>query len=119
MTSERNYSPNKFYDLTATIANGQTDSAAIDLGGLEFAGLFAPATFDGTQLKLLAAPTIDGTYLPVQDGYGTDYVLTLTAGRYVPIPDLTVTAGLRFIKLSAVTPQAGTDTAIPLALRSV
>ncbi len=119
MATERNYSPNKFYDLIATIANGQTDSGAIDLTGLELVGLFAPAGFDGTQLKFSAAPAIDGAYVTVQDGNGTDYVLTVTPNRYIPFPDLTLTSGLRFVKLSAVTTQTGGDSILPLALRSV
>ena len=119
MGSEVNYGNNKFYDLATTIAVGQTDSGAIDLSGLELAGLFIPANFTATSLSIKAAPGGNGTYLAAQDGYGSDYSLTVAAGKYVPVNNFNVIAGLRFIKITAGTAQASTDAIITLATRSL
>jgi hypothetical protein len=119
MTSEKLYQSSKIYDLTATISSGQTTSAAIDLSGVELAGLFIPSTFDGSAVGIQAASAVDGTYLTVQDGAGADFSVPVTAGKYVPISTLAVTAGLRFIKLVAGTAQSGGDTVITLALRPI
>lgn len=119
MTSERFYQSTKYYDLTATIASGQTESAAIDLHGTELMGMFIPSTFDGTTLTLQAAPALDGTYVAVQDGFGSDVSFTVAASKYIAISNLTATAGLRFIKLVAGTSQSTTDTVITLSVRSL
>ena len=119
MTSELNYTNDKFYDLTATIAVGQTESSIIDLSGLELVGLFLPAGFTATSLSLQAAPSLSGSYVAVQDGYGSSYSLSVAASRYVPIHNFNVVAGLRFIKLVAGTAQASADALITLAIRSL
>ncbi len=119
MTSERYYASSKFYDLTATIAVGQTKSAIINLNGLELVGMFIPANFDGTLLGIDAATAIDATPVTVQDGTGVDLALTVAPSRYVPLPNLAISAGIQFLRLSATTAQSGTDTVITLAVRSV
>ena len=119
MTSEANYINDKFYDLTTTIVVGQTDSAAIDLSGLELVGFFIPSNFTATSISLQVAPVNTGTYVPVQDGYGSTYSLTVAASKYVPISNFNIVAGLRFIKLTAGTAQASTDAVITLAIRSL
>ncbi len=119
MTSEINYSSDKFYDLTATIANGQTDSGVIDLSGLELVGLFIPSNFSATSLTFQAATSAGGTFVGVQDGYGSAYSLSVAASKYVPIHNFNVIAGLRFLKLTAASAQTPTDAVITLALRSL
>ncbi len=119
MTNEKFYPSNKYYDLTATIASGQTESAALDLNGLELVGFFIPSTFDGTTLSLSTAPAADGIYVAVQDGDGSDFSLTVAASKYVAVSSLGVTAGLQYVKLVAGTTQSTTDTVITLALRPV
>jgi hypothetical protein len=119
MTSETSYVNDKFYDLTTTIAVGQTDSGAIDLSGLEIVGFFVPSNFTATSISIKAAPTINGTYVTAQDGYGATYSLTVAASKYVPINNFNVVAGLRFIKLTAGASQASTDAIITLAIRSL
>ncbi len=119
MTSEKNYSNDKFYDLTTTIAVGQTDSSAIDLCGLELVGLFIPSNFTATAISIQTAPASGGTYVTAQDGYGSTYSITVSANKYVPISNYNVVAGLRFIKLIAGTAQSSTDAVITLALRSL
>lgn len=119
MTSEKNYSNDKFYDLTTTIAVGQTDSTAIDLSGLELVGFFIPSNLTATSISIQAAPSSAGTYVVAQDGSGSTYSLTVAANKYVPINNFNVVAGLRFIKLTAGTAQASTDAVITLAMRSL
>lgn len=120
MPSASQFQPVVCSDLTATIASGQTTSGAVDLGGTMLCGVFLPATFDGTTLKLQAAPTIDGTYVAVENGAGTPAEITLTASghsKYVPVKeaDFPLMRGLRFIKLVAGSSQTSTDTVITLA----
>lgn len=112
------YSPNDTYNLTATIASGQTESGEIDLGGADLCGLFIPSNFDGTTLTIKAASAPGGTFVAVQAA-GADYTLTTTASKYCPIENLAVVAGLRFIKLVAGTSQSTTDTVITIAARPV
>lgn len=119
MSSEVSYTNDKFYDLTTTIAVGQTDSAAIDLSGLELVGMFIPSNFTATAVTIKTAPSSGGTYLTAQDGYGTDYSLTVAANKYIAINNFNIVAGLRFIKITAGVAQASTDAVITLALRSL
>lgn len=119
MGSEKSYVNDKFYDLTTTIAVGQTDSGAIDLSGLELVGFFTPSNLTATSISIQTAPALSGTYVPAQDGFGTTYSVNVAASKYVPISNYNVVAGLRFIKLTAGTAQASTDAIITLALRSL
>ncbi len=116
MPSSEQYQPNDSYNKTATVANGATTSEAIDLSGTDLAGIFIPAEFDGTTLGFSASTAIDGTYVTVQDGEGSTLSITCTASRFVPIKNLALIAGLRFIKLVCGTSQTG-DTVFTLALR--
>lgn len=84
--------------FTATIANGQTKSGAVDLGGRTLQGIFTPGALTGTALTFEAAPTADGTYVPVRKEDGSAYTLTVAASRYTRV-DATLFAGLRFIKV--------------------
>jgi hypothetical protein len=119
MVSELSYGNDKFYDLSTTISVGQTDSGVIDLSGLELVGLFIPSNFTATSISIQAAPAINGTYVQAQDGYGSNYSLSVAAGKYVPINNFNIIAGLRFIKLTAGAAQASTDALITLAIRSL
>ncbi|QDV34909.1 hypothetical protein [Tautonia plasticadhaerens] len=114
MPESHQYQPNDSYNLTATIANGATESNEIDLNGTDLIGLFMPSTFDGSTVQIKAAPASGGTFVTVQSG-GVDFTLTTAASKYCPVENLPVVAGLRFIKLVTGT-QTG-DTAITLATR--
>lgn len=119
MSSELNYVNDKFYDLTTTIAVGQTDSTAIDLNGLELVGLFIPSNLTATSISLQAAQASNGTYVTVQDGYGVTYSMVVSTSKYIPISNFNVVAGLRFIKLTAAATQTSSDATITLALRAL
>lgn len=111
------YGPIVQADLTATIASGQTTSNEIDLSGCSLAGLHMPAAFTGTTLKIIASPTTGGTFQNVISA-GSDYILAVAAGKYVPIENLAIVAGLRFIKLVSGSGEAA-DRNITLAVRPV
>lgn len=106
---------------TVTIANGATQSNAIDLFGYTICGIFIPSTFDGTTLTVQVAPTAAGTYVNAQAASSASTVLTLTvaASQYVPIENLAVVKGWRHIKLTSGTSQSTTDTILTLAVDKV
>jgi hypothetical protein len=119
MVDSGQFQPNDAYNKTATIASGASTSEAIDLGGCDLCGLFIPSNFDGTTLTITASTAIDGTYVTVQDGEGTDFTITTAASKYAPIADLTFVVGLRYIKLVSGTSQSVSDTVINLAIRPI
>lgn len=114
-----NYQPNDVYTLTATVASGQTVSGAIDLMGTDLTGIFVPAEFDGTTITLQAATSLAGTYVAVQDGAGNAVTLTTTASRYVPISNLALITGLRYVKLVCGSSQTTTDSVFTIAARPI
>lgn len=105
--------------VTCTVSSGGTTSGEVDLRGCQLVGIHVPSTFDGTTITFTAASASGGTFLTVQDGYGSTFTLNTTASRYVPIPSLAVTAGIEFIKLVCGTAQSTTDTVFTLAVRPV
>ena len=111
------YTPSVQTDKVATITSGTTVSAAIDLGGTQLCGLYMPAAFTGTTIKIQTAPSLAGTYTPVQSA-GADYALTVGANKYVPVENLAILAGVRFIKLQSSASEAA-DRTITLASRPV
>jgi len=119
MPQSSQFSPSDTYDLTATIASGQTKSGVIDLSGVDPCGFFLPAEFDGTTLTFEAAASANGTFYPVYDDSGSLYTLTVDDGRAVGLRNLAPLAGFRFIKLVAGTSQSTTDTVITIAARPI
>ena len=104
-------------DLTATIASIGTTSEAIDLMGCELVGLHLPSSFTGTTIKITTAPTLGGTYQNVLSG-GSDYTLAVAQGKYVPIENLAILAGCRFIKIVSGSSEAA-ERVITLATRPI
>lgn len=84
--------------FSVTVANGQTDSDAIDLLGTTLVGAYLPASVEGTSLKFKAATAIDGTYLPVYGTDGNEVAYTVGSSHYVPL-DPAVFSGVRFLKI--------------------
>lgn len=119
MPSTTQYQPSKFFDVTTDIADAATISGAVDLGGLELVGLFIPSSFDGAAITLQTASSLSGTYVSAKDESGSDISFTAGADSYIAISNLTLTAGLRFIKLVSDTAQSGAAATITLALRQV
>jgi hypothetical protein len=105
---------------TVSVAVNGTTTDEIDLGrGQQLFGIFVPSTFDGTTITMTASPTSGGTFVTVQDGYGSTFTITTTASRYAPIPDLGITAGLRYIKLVCGSTQTTTATEFTVVTRQL
>jgi hypothetical protein len=107
------------YDQTVTVSVSTTTSGVIDLHGTTLAGIFVPAQFDGTTITIMASSSPTGTFVPVQDGTGSTMTITTAASNYVPITNLALVAGLRYIEIVTGTTQTTTDTVFTLALRPV
>lgn len=104
-------------NITATIANGQTKSGAIDLDFATLCGIFLPAAFTGTALTFEASATETGTFVPVVDGAGASVSKTVAQGQYVYL-DPAIFAGLRFIKVVSGSSE-GAARSLTLATRIV
>lgn len=106
------------YDLVAVISNGTSASQQIDLAGNSLCGLFIPASFTGTSIKLSVATTSGGaaSVLQKDEVGGGDYTISVSTGKYVPISNLSILAGVRFITLISSANEAA-ERSITLAVR--
>ena len=120
MSISQQFPPIDSYDLTAVIPNGTATSQQIDLAGNTLCGLFMPAAFTGTTIKIQVASTSGGTVSTVQKDElgGGDYTITVTAGKYVPISNLGLLSGARFITLLS-SANEGAARSVLLAVRPV
>lgn len=102
-------------NVTATIADGQTESTVISLDGTSLVGISFPSTFDGTNITFKVCDTSDGTYLDYTNTAGT--LVTAVAGANKAMGIIPADfAGYNYIKVIAVTPQTG-DTVLTLKSR--
>jgi hypothetical protein len=62
--------------------------------------------------------TSGGTFVAVQDGNGNDLSIAVTASKFIPINNLAVTAGVRFIKIISNASEAA-QRSIKLVTRAV
>ena len=120
MPTSQQFTPIDSYDLVATIPNGTANSQQIDLAGNSLCGLFMPAVFTGTSIKIGVAVTSGVAAQVVQkdEAGGGDYTITVTANKFIPITNLAILAGARFITLTSSSNE-GADRAITLAVRPV
>jgi hypothetical protein len=83
--------------VPATIANGQTVGAAVDLKDNRLVGVQTPSALTGTTLTFQGSP--DGVvYTPVYAvGGGSAYSVTVGTSRFVPV-DRAVFEGIRYVK---------------------
>tara|TARA_R110000868_G_scaffold17344_1_gene76325 strand:+ start:8474 stop:8836 length:363 start_codon:yes stop_codon:yes gene_type:complete len=107
------------YDVIATIADGDTTSNAVDVGGTSILAFITDANLDATTFTFLSSNTLAGTYFPLKD-MGTGIALvsqTGTSAQYATLPaDLT---SVEYLKIVANTAQSGADTSITLVTRSL
>lgn len=82
------------------IALGQTESAAINCGGMALCGIKLPATFTGTALTFEMSDAIDGTYVPVTSSSGSAISYTVAANKYAAI-DPKDFQGINFLKIKS------------------
>jgi hypothetical protein len=86
--------------LTATIANGESLSGAVDLGGRKLVAIDMPAAWTAASLTFQASP--DGvTYDDLYDG-GTERALTVAASRYLA-QNIGDWVGVRWLKIRSGT----------------
>lgn len=84
---------------SATIANTETASNAVDLGSSCIVGFTVPASFDGANITLQVATALNGTYRVLRHGdTGAVVTIPVTANTYVAVP-YDEMQGLQFIKI--------------------
>lgn len=69
---------------TATIANGESLSAAVDLDGSTIVGIIMPAVWTAANLTLQMSAD-DTTFNNVYDELGAEKTITAAASRYIPL----------------------------------
>lgn len=93
---------------SVAIANGQTVSDAVDLGGLRPIALVTPAALTGTAFTFQAS--VDGsTYVAVYDSSGSAVSVTVSTSRYIVLSPTTF-AGIRFLKVVSGSAEGGART---------
>ncbi len=93
--------------LSVTIANGESLSSAINLGGMFPAKIAVPAEFDGTAMTFQGSVD-DATFYNLYDTTGTEVSYTVAASRLVT-PVMGDFYGLSSIKIRAGTSGAATN----------
>lgn len=106
---------------SATIANGENLSGAVDLGDKTMTGIIMPAAW--TAAVLTFAVSADGvTYNPLYDEYGTEVAETVAAGRAIRL-DPAQWAGWRYLKIRSGTAAApvaqGAERIVQIVSRAV
>lgn len=104
---------------TVTIPAGQTESTTLDLESYTLAAVYMPAVFSGTSLSIKAAPTPDGTFLPLHtDATGGAAVsIVVAANRCVGIDSSAgALAALRYIRFVSSASEAA-DRTLTLLLK--
>lgn len=94
--------------VTATITNGTSLSAAVNLGSRRLVAIQMPAAMTGTALTFQAS--WDGTtYNNVYDQGGTELQYTTAASRYIVVTSNDLLWGIQFIKVRSGTSGAATN----------
>lgn len=76
------YTQQRREEQTATIANGQTTSDAINCLGKSIVGLIMPAAFTGTTLTIQSS--FDGsTFKDAYDGFGNQITINVGTSRHI------------------------------------
>lgn len=92
---------------TATIANGESLSGAVQLGGMYLSKIALPAEFDGTAITFQGS--LDGsTFYNLYTNAGTEVNYPASASRVI-VPEFMDFLGLHSIKVRAGTAGAATN----------
>ena len=91
---------------TTTIASGETDSAAIDCGGMVLKGILIPSGFSGSNITFKKSASFDGDYELVNNYQGSPLSYAVTKGEWneLPVSDL---SDIRFIKIVSDAAEGG------------
>lgn len=99
------------------IANGQSLSAAVDLGVFRLSGIVIPAAFEPTQITFQAS--VDGVvWNNLYSGDGTEKSLTVAPNRRVIVIPAEF-FGIRFLKVRGGTSGAATNVAAQRTLQLI
>jgi hypothetical protein len=91
-----------FYNYqTVTIANGATDSDAIDLQGHTLVGIQIPAAMTGATVQILESQSTGGTFRPVGVN-GAATALTATVNSTIAVNPITTSFCVNFLKIRSV-----------------
>ena len=108
--------------LTATIANGQSVSNALNLGGLRLFGIVMPAAWTAANVSFLMSPDNGVTWQPVFDATGVEVSATAAAARCILL-DPALLPALQWLQIRSGTSGAptnqGADRNLTLILRAV
>lgn len=105
-------------NVPLVIANGDQESAAIDLKGSSLVGILLPASFTGTAITFEVASAIDGTYVALKTAVGgTALSYTVAQNTYAAI-DPKDFSGVRFLKLKSGSAEGGARTLL-LSLKGI
>jgi hypothetical protein len=120
MPTSQQYPAIDSYDLVATIPASATASQQVDLAGNSLCGFFFPASFTGASIKLSVATAGggSGSLLQKDEIGGGDYAVTVSAGTFVPVSNLALVAGVRFVSIVSSAAE-GAQRNITLAVRPV
>lgn len=106
----------------ATIANGQSLSGAVNLGGLRLFGIVMPAAWTAANLTYQMSHDSGVTWINMYDVNGSELTATAGTSRFIAI-DPANFAAVPMIKIrsgTAATPvNQGADRAVQLILRAV
>ncbi len=117
MAESTQFQPIITTNLTTLMADGQTESSAIDLSGTTLAALSIPAEFEGASISLKAAIAANGNFVSVYDAKGIVVSFNAAANRFIVI-EPALMAGLQHIKLVSNVAQSG-DATITLLTRPI
>lgn len=101
---------------TVTIANGDTESNAIDLGELAIVGMQTPASMTGTAITFKASAD-NSTFVVVKKIDGSTYSMVTASSQYYVIPPADL-AGIRYLKVVSGSAETGAKI-ISLMVRAV
>lgn len=111
------FQPRLNFDLSVTIAVGQTVSDAVDLCGTSLVGFITDANLTGTALTFQGSTTLAGTYVAIHNNSGAISRTVATSKYYNEASSDTFNA-TRFLKIVSGTIQATNPTVITLATKA-
>jgi hypothetical protein len=108
--------------LTATIANGQSLSGALNLGGLRLFGIVMPAAWTAAGLTFRMSPDGGASWSDLYDDAGVEFIVSAAASRFIMLDPAGFSAlpWLQARSGTSVAPVAqGADRSLTLMLRSI
>ena len=92
--------------IETTIANGQTESAAVKCLGMVPVLISTPASFTGTSITFLVSPTEGGTYSTLYGSDGNAISMTVASSRTYAINPANF-EGIMYLKVKSGSAETG------------